>query len=66
MTRSRSDLDAAAFWDSNVCLQCSEIFDPTRFDADGDVFCPACFSTNVEAARRVLEIADFVEDPLED
>lgn len=66
MSRTRSDLEAAAFWDSNVCLQCSEIFDPTRLDADGDVYCPSCFSTNVELATRILEIADFVEEPGDD
>lgn len=63
MPRTRSDLEAAAFWDSNVCLQCSEIFEPTRFDADGDIFCPSCFSTNVMLATRILEVADFVEEP---
>jgi hypothetical protein len=66
MSLPRTTLEQAAFWDNHVCLACDHVFDLVRRDADGDPYCPLCFSIDILPANRILEIAAFVEGLEED
>lgn len=57
MTNLRSDLEAAAFWDSTVCLDCDAILS----EKSEDEVCPDCGGNAVYSCALVLRCVDAVE-----
>lgn len=56
MTIARKDLEAAAFWEQSVCLDCGLIVEP-----DEDT-CESCGSDDLLPAKQVLKATDLVEE----
>lgn len=49
-------LEAAAFWQSRVCLSCEHVEDDESFEK-----CPACGSDNLVEAELALRCVKLVE-----
>lgn len=59
MTIALKDVEAAAFWEMDVCLECESIV-----QADGH-FCPNCGKSptlSAETVARVFEVVEKGED----
>jgi Zn ribbon nucleic-acid-binding protein len=59
MAITRDDLERAAFWDQAVCLTCGHAQPLDQADATE---CVECGADDLLPAKRVLQIADFVEE----
>lgn len=59
MTLNRKELERAAFWDQDVCLDCGHT---QPHDSANFAECVECGGTDVLPAKRILTIADCVED----
>ena len=57
MTVTYNQLQRAAFWDHEICLECGAEREP----ADEPEPCEVCASASVMHAGRVLAIVDLVE-----
>jgi rRNA maturation endonuclease Nob1 len=60
MTISRNQLDEAAFWHQNVCLDCDAIFDPSEQEECLDCGSDAAYSA--EFLRRIDTYLRDMED----
>ncbi len=60
MTITRTALQAAAFWDQAVCLDCGHAFTDESDPDEGAVACPHCGSAEVHDATGVLKIVDAI------
>ena len=59
MSLTKTELERAAFWDQDVCLDCGQAQPhelATAFE------CVECGSDDLLPAKRILQIADFVEN----
>lgn len=64
MSIQRKALEAAAFWDQAVCLDCEAFFhaDGEEGDAVPEATCPLCGSDATYSAAFVLRVAAAVTD----
>lgn len=54
----RAELEKAAFWEHEVCLDCGATFDPEDAD-EGN--CPTCGSGQLIGAAAALRLIDMIE-----
>lgn len=59
MTMTRTEIEAAAFWDQSVCLDCETVLTPV---GGAEPTCPECGSDAVIAAETVLRCLALVGD----
>lgn len=59
MTLKRNELERAAFWDQDICLECGHA---QPHEAEPAAECVECGGSDLLPAKRILAIADFVED----
>jgi predicted RNA-binding Zn-ribbon protein involved in translation (DUF1610 family) len=56
----RRELEEAAFWDREICVDCEVVFD-SEDAAEGNC-CPECGSGRVVSAASALAILESVEE----